>query len=146
MSKRDSTNPRIFLKGTGVSGNEYTWDCDHLMINELKIKGVFANLETLGVISVKHDHCQHVDHGWVHRYVLLINGIVLAERMIKSDVAKAYGGPVMSGAAEIGRVVKTVHKAIWKHGALIPEITGGDGHEFESTNAHISGPDEGEGK
>ena len=120
---------RIYTKTAGVSGDSHTSGHEHVSVSELKIKGVFGDLEMLGVMSVKHDHCQHVDHGWVHRYVLLINGIVLAERLIRSNEAKGYGGPVMSGAAEIGRVVKTVHKSIPRHGYELPEITGGEGHE-----------------
>lgn len=119
----------INLDHTGDSGGGGVLSMQHVCVTNVKVKGVFGNMETLGLVSVKHDHCQHVDHGWVHRYVLLINGIVLAEKMVKSDRHKKFGGAILDGAAEIGRVRKTVHKSVWNKGYKTPEITGGEGHE-----------------
>ena len=119
----------IHIVHTGDSGAGGVLSVKHLMATEFKIKGVLGEQEMLGVVTVQHEHSQHVDHGWVHRYVLRINGITLAERLIKSDVAKAWGGPIMSGAAEIGKVRKKVHKRVWMDGYANEEITGGEGHE-----------------
>lgn len=120
---------RIFIKRTAENGRQHSFTAKTCAVSEFKMLGVFGDMETLGIVSVTHDHAQHVDHGWVHRYVLLINGVVLAERLIRSNQYGEHGGPIMSGAAEVGRVVKTVHKAIVTRGYTVPEVTGGEGHE-----------------
>ena len=112
------------MDDTMMEFNHNTLD---MMNTTVKVVGAFAEQEVLGLFSVTGEHTQHVDHGWIVRYVLKVNGIKLAEKWIKSDQYGNHGAPLADGTANIGPCRMTIHKSAAKHGITKPEIGVGDG-------------------
>jgi len=111
---------RIMVNHMTGTMDEYHHNTRDVMNTTVKVIGAFAGPEVLGLMSVTSEHTQHVDHGWIVRYVLLVNGIKLAEKWIRSDQHGALGQPLADGAAQLGPCKMTIHKASWKHGITKP--------------------------
>ena len=104
------------------------WDFKHsnpdhgVSIAEMWVTGTLAQRESMGMVTIRGEHTKHVDHGWIIRYVLQVNGIKLAEKWIKSNKHGDAGAALMDAVAEIGPLKKTIYKASYKRGYQPPTL------------------------
>ena len=118
----ESGKRRIMLQITDDTMMEFNHNTLGMMNTTVKVVGAFAEPEVLGLFAVTGEHTQHVDHGWIVRYVLTVNGIKLAEKWIRSDKHGKHGAPLADATANIGPCRMTIHKSATKHGITTPTI------------------------
>lgn len=116
---------RIMMHAMDDTLTEHNHNTRDVLNMTMNVVGAFAETEVLGLFSVTSEHTRHVDHGWIIRYVLKVNGIKLAEKWVRSDRHGASGPPLADGAAHIAPCKLRIHKAAYKEGITdVPTITG----------------------